>query len=452
MCSSDLRVVDGMVEVDLEPPASLLRATWDDLARALARQETGRAARGAVRLVDLGVPPAEIAAFSATHDARYRDYGPSHALALAQEVVAHVPAGVEPLLPVVQALDLAARSTLGMSLRPVPEAIDPGDDPVAAGARLRAMVEAEDHAAEALMRGAVARGWGRAEIEPWLFALCADHFLDFGHALIYSTKVFDLIDAGAPAADLLGALVWGIVTGTREDLLPAWAGWRKHVAERTGRPVGAPLPLDTFVDLDPHPAFARALEGDPLDALSIAAAERILRFDLAIDRDPNLAEGWLDVSHRLTFVDAVRRARARWDHPDADRLVLQAVWFVAMARPLDGPRAEERVGSREELLSGIAARQVESWTVARPHLDADLVDALETEAWKDGATRAIFLAHLVKTLRAGAAERTATGDDRPLLAAIRLLGAPIRERNVERTVVDAINLVRHGRPPKSLTG
>jgi nitrite reductase/ring-hydroxylating ferredoxin subunit len=450
-----LRVVEGVVEVDLEPPATLLDGLWADLGRAVERQETGRAARGVIRLLDLGVPTTEIAWFAAYSDALRGEYGPSHALAFGHEALTPSP-GVEPALPLVQALDLAGRSILRLPVRAAPAPIDPGPEPGAAGARFRALVEAEDPAAEAMIRGAVARGWGRAELEPWLFGVCADHFLDFGHALIYSTKVFDLIEAvhGKGADTLLGSLVWGMITGTREDTLPAWAGWHKRVAALPGRPFGgAPLPADALVDADPVEAFGLAAAGDPLDALAIAAAERILRFDPAIDHDPHLAEGWLDISHRQTFVAAVRAARARWAHPDSDRLVLQAVHFVAMARPLDGPRTETSPSSStvDAAHSAIVHKRADAVARAAGHLDA-LLPHLEAIVLRDAATRAIFLIHLLKNLRAAVTERQATRDDRPLLAAIRLLSSPIRERNVERTVNDAIGLVRHGRPPKALTG
>jgi nitrite reductase/ring-hydroxylating ferredoxin subunit len=124
-----VRVVDGVVQIDVAPPAALVTKLWEDLDKALARQETGRAARDVVRLLHLGVPPAQIALRGARFDAARAEYGPSHALAAAAEVTARLTPGVEPALPLVQALDLAARSNLGLPVRPVPAPVDPGPDP-----------------------------------------------------------------------------------------------------------------------------------------------------------------------------------------------------------------------------------------------------------------------------------------------------------------------------------
>jgi nitrite reductase/ring-hydroxylating ferredoxin subunit len=459
--SYPVRVVDGQVEIDLSPSPSLLAGLWADLGTAMERHEPGRIARNVVRLLDLGATAAELARVGATFDAAHGDYGPSHALPLAAEVAAGTPTGSGeqwPALPIVQALDLAARSTVRMPVRAVPDPVDPGDDPVAAGARVRALVEAERGAeAEALVRGAVARGWGRAELQPWFFQLCADHFLDFGHALIYSVKVFDLLDAApsrGDAATLLGALVWGITNGTREDLLPTWSGWWRRIAGLL-LPTAGPLPLDALVDAEPPAAFALVADSaDPLDALAIAAAERLLRFDPAIDADATVSEGWLDVTHTLTFVNAARHAR-RHGAPDVARLCLQAAHFVAITRALDGPphAVAPVTASIEEVVEAVRARRPDAVGLAagclQDHDLGALAAALEARVWRDHATRAVILAHQVKTLRAGTEEALATADTRPFLAAVRFLAAPVRERNVERVVGDAIALVRHGRPPRS---
>ena len=101
------------------------------------------------------------------------------------------------VLPLMQPMDMASENHQRLPRRPVQQPADPGDDPRAAFARLRELAEAEDaFGAEALLRGAIERGWGREVIEPWLFRLCTDHFLDFGHALIYQIKIFDLLDRG----------------------------------------------------------------------------------------------------------------------------------------------------------------------------------------------------------------------------------------------------------------
>ncbi len=455
-----VRVHEGTIELDLAPPATMLASLWADFERAIGKRETGRAARDVVRLFDLGVEPLDVALATAVYDADHAEYGPSHALAVCAEL-ATTPSAT-PLLALAQAIDLAGRSTLRLPRRPIPTPAPIDGDPVAVGRRLRDLVEREaDAEAEALVRGAVAHGWRRAEIEPWFLALCADHFLDFGHATIYTSKVFPFLERTEwrGAESLLGALCHGIVSGTREDLLPAWTGFRTRIA--SAQFADGAIDRDALVDADAPTSFALvARASDPIDALSIAAAERLLRFDVAIDGDADVAEDWLDVTHRLTFVNALRALRRSLPRENAahQRLALQASHFVASGRPIDGPRRAivPRPSTVDDVVRAAAARDIDGAVdrAAGYLVDGDaaaLVEGLESLAMQDHATRAIYVAHHLKTLRAGHEERAATGDDRPLLGAIRFLASPLRERAVERLVKNAVALVREGKPPRKLT-
>jgi hypothetical protein len=66
-----------------------------------------------------------------------------------------------------------------------------------------------------------------------------------------------------------------------------------------------------------------------------------------------VAEGWLDLTHRLTFAHAVRLASARWP---VDRLARQAAQFIALARPLDGPAQpiEPVAATLDEVVAAVA--------------------------------------------------------------------------------------------------
>src|SRR5690606_26560623 len=156
-------------------------------------------------------------------DALRAEYGTTHALPLAVDALAMAERmETTAALPLMQAVDIASESHRLRPARPRPEPVDPGPDPVAAGKRLRELGEQEDAAgAEALLRGALAAGWRREIVEEWLYLVCSDHFLDFGHALIYQVKVFDLLErVGWDHADaLLSAHLFRIVNGTREDEL-----------------------------------------------------------------------------------------------------------------------------------------------------------------------------------------------------------------------------------------
>lgn len=487
-----VRTREGRVEVDVTPPdpRAALPGLWASLEEAMREYEIARATREAARLLDAGVDPREIVGFAASWDARHGEWGSTHALPVAADVLGLLPRhpGLGALLPLAQLLEIASFPHIRRPERPVPDPVDPGPDPVAAGARLRALVEAEQGAeAEALVRGAVAAGWRRAELEPWFFQLCADHFLDFGHMLIYQTKVFDLLDAvGWSHADaVLRAFVAAIGLGTRVDLLPPWAGTRRrleivrpdlpalYAMPRGPRPgwsgpddQGPTALIHAVLDGTPGEAFQavhHALrEGVELDrvasALVLAASRRMLRFDLRHEHDVAVANDWLDVTHLLTFASAVRVAVGRWSHPDALRLLFHVTHFVHRAGALDGPEADPspRAGAgTAHVIGAIQARDANSAVTAAAAAWARepeaLADALLQLGLADAATRAIVVAHVLKTAVAALDEARHIGSALPVLAAVRFLAAPHQERRVSRMVHDALGLITEGRVPRDLT-
>ncbi len=484
---------DAHVEVDVRPPdrAAELARLWASLSVGLSEGELGRMARDVARLIEAGVETTTIALFAARWDAEHAEYGSTHALPVAADVAALSPrwTGQEATLPLVQLLSLASRPSIRRPARPAPAPVDPGEDPVAAGQRLQALVESEDAVgAEALVLGAVARGWRRAELEPWFLALCTEHFLDFGHMAIYTVKVMDMLDrAGwADAAPILGALVYAITLGTREDLLPPWAGTRKRLAlvepdlPRWWAMARGPQPgweraddegprglVDAILGRDPAVSFkalrAALEQGAPLeriaDALVLAASERILRFDVRLDRSVDVQNDWLDVTHLLTFAGAVRQALGRVQDPRLLRLIFHSAHFTQRAGVLDGARQtwEAREGELAELKGALQARDpalalsIAAGLLARPGGLEALEPALLAYAFDDPATRDIVVAHVIKTLVVALDEVRATGDARPLLATLRVAASPIRERRAARAVHDAIQLVVHGKIPRDLT-
>ncbi len=76
-------------------------------------------------------------------------------------------------------------------------------------------------------------------------------------------------------------------------------------------------------------------------SLALAACERVLRFDEAIDRSPWRRESWFDVAWLLRIVEGIRRLEVR--HPRACwiDLTLWATWQVHSASVLDGQGADQ---------------------------------------------------------------------------------------------------------------
>ena len=447
------RVVDGQIEVDLSPqdPAVVRERLWRSLRGAMAERKTGQIARDTTRLLQAGEDPVALAVFAATWDAVHAEYGTTHALPVAADVLHWLPhyPGLQAALPLVQALEISADLNIRRPPREVPEPIPPGD-PQTFASRLRGAVEREDTVqAEALIRGALAAGWQRAVIEPALMGICADHFLDYGHALIYVIKAVDLCEAAgwSHAEALLPSLVYSATVGTREDTLPAWSGWRRRMDERLPRlralaegsgdvadPAGLQAVLLDGRGSEAEAAVETALsDGASLQSvarvLCVAAAIRLHRFDGALDLDPGLQDNWLSVTHVQTFCNAVRHAVERWASEGAVRLVFQAVRMISMTRPLDAvPRPD-----------GIPELQEDLAELRKHWMDVVI---------RDPATRSIVVAHAIKQVIAAFDDADATGRTEPIAALVRFLEAPKQERRVARITSEAIALVADGRVPR----
>ncbi len=88
--------------------------------------------------------------------------------------------------------------------------------------------------AEALLRGLIAAGVPARALRHMLLTAVTDHFLAYGHSMIFVQKAFEMLDQiGWQEADtVLSPLVPEMVLGTRYDKLPLHA----QVPARVGRP------------------------------------------------------------------------------------------------------------------------------------------------------------------------------------------------------------------------
>ncbi len=494
--SYPLRIVDGRIELDLAEPdtAGELVRRFVSLERGLHEHKLGQIARDVTRLLQLGATPVDITLAGLRYDADHAEYGTTHAMPVAVDTLGMVERypGTAAVLPLMQALDVAGETHRRLPRRASAPAIDPGEDTEAAGLRLRAAVEAEDvQTAEGLLRGALARGWGPEVIEPWLYRLCCDHFLDFTHAVIYQTKIFALLARvgwqHAPA--LLPAHLVRICSGTREEQVPTWSWLREQLARarprfaelyahNLGRPcdpaAGEALRV-ALVDGGREAMMTALITGleqgvgiDNLcDALIVAGAERLLRFDPSIDADPTVQEGWLDVTHRLTFACAVATAVQRYHAPEVLALLFYAAQFIHMAQAVDLPPAGRVTATAVErveiaqVVDAVARHDAGSaYSLTAMFLNVGVdVDglrvALEDATLRDPATRPIFVAHLIKTcVAAFAARARLVGHpyrDLPVLAFVRYFATPARERTVARMAHEAVGFVVHGKVPRTLT-
>ncbi len=495
------RTRDGRVQVFVPAPdpAAERAAAEKSLREGLFERRDGQIARDLVRLLQVGATPAELAVIGASYDADRAPWGCTHALPAAADVVplcARYP-GPQAVRPLMQCFELSAESNVRRAPRPRVEAIDPGPDPAAAEARYRAAMEAERiDEVEGLLRGALGRGWGRAELEPWLFGPPCAHFIGFGHSLIYAGKVFDLIEAaggvaapGAQAESLLVGVALEQAHATRDDVLPAWRWWRAAMDEarpQLGAWWAACAPaLDATVSSEAEgpvdEALVAALLGSDrraafdavagrlaegrldavVDGLVLAAAERVRRFDPALDRDESVQDGWLDVTHLFTFAQAIRVAIDRHRRPEILAVTLQAARMIQNAGVLDraepAPVAPAK-GELAELKAAVDARDPDrAEALARGWIDdgralGPLRVFFEDLGLHDALTRPIVVVHLIKTTVAAFVEQARRpADPRPVAAIARLAASPIRERFIGLRIHEAVRFIVDGKVPKLLT-
>ncbi len=502
-----VRVSDGQVFIDVaDPPAEVIRPElFRSLTAAMDDLDIGRVARDTLRLQRIGTPLAEVVAEGVRYAAPRAEYGWDHSLATLTDCLRMSQYFAESLraLPVIQGLSVAAEDQIRRPLRARPEPVDPVAEYGSIADALTAypvLVDAERaDEAEALLRGLIAAGAEPAALRHMLLTAVTDHFLAYGHSMIFVQKAFDLLgQIGWRQADaVLSPLVPEMVLGTRYDKLPymrkflrAWAQSAPDLAALTGpatgkgprttdgRPAPAGGEFDqagyrrALTDGSPQDAFQaliRALDGgvpvtSVIDATGRAAAERLTRFDIELDLDDTNDFGWLDVTHTLTYLNALRWAWSADPSPQVLRGLFHAAWFVQWTgqfdrrntgardgRPLphghsDAAQVREAIARRDP---DAAVSLVDGYTGPRAGLERALIEA----AAEDHSTAPIMVAHVVKTAQAAVEESRALGETpgsvEPIAAAARFLASPKRERFVRQSTFDAIATLRGVPKPES---
>ena len=481
-----VRVSDGQVLVDIaDPPAEVIRPElFRSLTAAMADRNTGRMARDAMRLQRIGTPLAEVIREGVRYAAPRAENGWDHSLATLADCLRMSQFFDESLraLPVLQGLSVAADTQVRRPARPRPEPADPAavyGSVRAAMSAYPALVDAERaDEAEALLRGLIAAGQPPQELRHMLLTAVTDHFLAYGHSMIFVQKAFEVLEqiGWAEADAVLSPLVPEMVLATRYDKLPymrrfqhAWQAADPDLPALlrqagTGRldAAGYRRALTDGSAQDALGALVRALQGGApvtglIDATGRAAAERLARFDIDLDLDDSNEFGWLDVTHTLTYLNALRWAWSADPSPQVLRGLFHAAWFVQWTGQFDRRDAGARQGRPQPHPTADAA-QVHRAIVSRdPDAAVALTDgytgppaelerALIRAAGEDHSAAPIMVAHVVKTAQAAVQEsralRGGPGSAEPIAAAARFLASPKRERFVYQSALAAITTLR----------
>jgi len=488
--SYPVRITSGLIEVDVQDAAQeIVRPVlFASLLEAMGEVDVGRIARDTMRLQGIGTPLPEIVREGVRYAAPRAEYGWDHSLATLTDCLRLAAMFEGPIrsLPVVQGLAVASQDQVRRPLRPQPDPLDP----IAAYGSLEdglaafpALVDDEQvDEAEALFRGLLAAGATREQLRHALLEAVTDHFLSYGHAMIFCQKAFELIDSigWAEADTVLAPLVPDITWGTRYDRLPymrrflqTWEAAELDLASLVSKQDGGVLDGPAFrralLDGKPEEAFSAlggALEaGVPvfrlIDETSRAAAERLGRFDIDLDLDDTNEWGWLDVTHTLTYTDALRWAWSVDPSPEVLRGLFHAAWFVQWTGQLDARgsiTAPHRTEDADDVFAAIVGRDpdgavalVEGYEGPRQPLEV----AVGRAAAEDHSVAPIMVAHTVKTAQAAIVESRALGDEpgsrAPLSAAARFLASPKRERFVYQATLEAVAFLQ-GRSKGELEG
>ena len=431
-----VRIEDGQVLIDVSDPPGAARAAeaLENLRDSFRRQEYDRMAREIARLQAAGGDPLDAlrGAIDWTH--RKLEFGTEHAhaaaadwLALRDELTRDE---TERLVPILEAVANISYDTLRED--DYPYADDVADfDPATLVA---AIDRTDERTALAQLRGALAEGLDVAALERPLAEAALAHYQDFGHSAIYLQKTGQLIaQLGRSVQEpLLLALVRSLINAWREDLIPEFRGYAKHLENWDGSGT-EPVAAQDFVDLDAERAMARAMKSNAdipalYDALLGAAAWNWLHFDLAVDdrTDNPVSDNktWLSFTHAVTFANAVRHLCERHPHLWPAGL-LQLACFVGRNAGYTDATIEEA-----------------GWRVECP--EDFLADALRG-LLDHGQSEYILVAHLVKTVSAVRDELQAAPSAPwgPTLVAAtnRFLNAPIKRRHALRTARQSLAFV-----------
>ena len=490
-----VRFLENQVEVDISiPDAALQREKINhSLHEGLWEHRNGQVARDVVRLLQLGTAPENIIAEAAKFDSTYAEWGTSHVLPVALDVLEYLDRypGLSAVYPIMQVMELASEGYHHYPPRRVGAAIKfEGEGPDFEARLHRAIEDEELELAEGLFRGALEGGWQKEHVQRFFFEVVSLHFLGYGHALIYCVKIFEFLEltGWVYATDILSSFLVRLINWTREDLLPEWNWFREKLKqEEIHFPKWHELTRNNlswerehFVKelvwgkrADALDALVRVLEAgvplpDLVDALSEGAAERILRFKISIDRSNEIQNGWLAITHIATYVNALRSAVRRFDQPDIFRLFFFAIRFINQGKALDGDfelssLKKRTCESEEEYVSQIELALVaHDWKKAlsytkgylREFGEASLLkNACMDFVFKDVLVRPIVVAHWIKMTVALFGEYQVSNGparEKHLLALIRFGSSPLRERWISRVSFEAIQFLEHGRVPKDL--
>jgi nitrite reductase/ring-hydroxylating ferredoxin subunit len=429
-----VKLEQGAVWLDLtDPPLEAQRARLlAGLRSAFDDEDYERLARELARLSAIGDPLEALRAAIAWSSERL-EYGWTHAYAgmacwlrLREERAGDAEAGLAALL---ESLAPLAEDCLRQERHPFTESERAWSEE-----DFLAAIEAEDEdAAIACLRGALVAGLHFSDLDRAFTRASLAHYADFGHSLIYTVKAGELIGRLGPGveAPVLLALTRSLIYATREDLIPEFRDYAGALASWGGE--SAAPAAAAYRGLNERRALALTVGhggAAPIDlyrALLGANAYNLLAFDIAlqvrIEQPVTDNANWLDVTHGITFAEAVRRQCSKYPALWPQGL-LQMACFAGRNSRFNDP-----------------ALRLDDWRVGD---EAGFLRRAVDGLFDHGQQENIVAVHLVKTVLAAREElaQGLAGEGRAVLLAglRRFLESPLPRRHIRRTVKQAMAL------------
>ncbi len=373
------RVVDGVVWVNLQPPAGDRTAYWKKrLQDSLEQNISLVTVKAVLALLRDGVPPREILAIGGRFGVQFRRQGWGSGLTILTAMANVLPhlAPDDRALALFHGMVHVAGDVDGQAPR---FALDPLPSQDVSPARLKAwfrqFIEVRDaEGAERVLLTGIAAGMSEAQVADMLLAACTDHyFLAGGHTMDFINKAFEYLALAGwqEAPVILPSVLRGLATAPRSEELNSWRNPVDLVALLD--PIFARLPGlldagastqpsgDLFADLvppllgDDPAASAGALvtalaDGWPPatigDTLAYAAALRIARFHTS-----NEFSDWITVLHTFTYCNALQHNLLRAPSPELARGLFHGAMRLYLDRFLNMPAArlpDERARSTQQ--------------------------------------------------------------------------------------------------------
>ncbi len=420
-----------------EPPIEERRAAlMHNLREAFNDNEYDRMAREIARLRLIGADPLDAVRAAIDWSWQRFEFGWTHAYAgTADWLQLYDERGNDPetqLICLIEAVGHIADDILREPVFPYSDAMRPWEEKAFVAA-----IDVEDQeTAITVLNGALKENLPWSQLERAFATAALLHYNGFGHSIIYVTKVGPLLKrlGDSVKAPLLRSLAREFIYTTREESLPEFRSYESALANWGQGGNGRPLNGSDLAGLNAAKAMALVSahgKEPPLQlykAVLGMSAHALLHFDLAVMNriDGPIADNasWLDVTHGITFSNAVRTVCTKYPE-----LWPQALLQIALQ------------GGRN---AGFLDAQIERshWAVRSP--DAFFDKSVEG-LFDHGREEFIVSVHLIKTLLAAREEHragVAGGPASPMLEGVnRFLNSPLKRKHARRVAHQALEFV-----------